>query len=69
MPMEYTRLDNLIDVLFTTAADVEAVAVETAKNTDEGEEVRDQSATSDITNRSGWEFTELAVLDSKRSNS
>jgi len=61
--MEYTRLDNLIDVLFTTATDVEAAVVETAAAT---EEVDATIATAESATKSGWEFTDFAVLDRKR---
>src|SRR5262245_22647320 len=62
-PMEYTRLDNLIDVLFTTATDVEAAVVETAAAPDE---VDATITTAERTTKSGWEFTDFAVLDRKR---
>jgi hypothetical protein len=62
-PMEYTRLDNLIDVLFTTATDVEATVVETAATTDELDAT---ITTAERTAKSGWEFTDFAVLDRKR---
>jgi hypothetical protein len=60
-PMEYTRLDNLIDVLFTTATDVEAAVVETAAASEEVDATSAESTT-----KSGWEFTDFAVLDRKR---
>jgi hypothetical protein len=63
-PMEYTRLDNMIDVMFATATDVEAVIAEANADADRAEE----SATKIETKvKSGWEFTDFAVLDSKRS--
>ena len=62
-PMEYTRLDDLIDVLFTTATDVEAAAVETAAVSDE---VDATDIAAEGTSKSGWEFTDFAVLDRKR---
>lgn len=57
VPMEYTRLDTLVDVMFTTAKDVEAAA-ESEKpapvnETDDGES-------------SGWEFTAPAVIQARR---
>jgi hypothetical protein len=62
-PMEFTRLDSLVDVMFTTATDVEAGIVETASETiDEIAKKNLQPA-----GVSGWEFTDTAVLDSKRS--
>lgn len=67
-PMEFTRLDSLVDVMFTTAKDVEASAIgevnaiEMAPEKLEGSpsEVKDKSTPS------GWEFTDAAVLDAKR---
>ena len=61
--MEYTRLDNLIDVLFTTATDVETAVVETAAANDE---VDATIIAAESTSKSGWEFTDFAVLDRKR---
>ena len=61
-PMEFTRLDSLVDVMFTTATDVEAGIVETV-----AEEIGEISAARpQATAGSGWEFTDAAVLDSKR---
>jgi hypothetical protein len=62
-PMEYTRLDNLIDVLFTTATDVETAVVETVAASDE---VDPTIITADSTSKSGWEFTDFTLLDRKR---
>jgi len=63
--MEFTRLDGLVDVMFTTATDVEStidepadvVAVEISVPVSR-KETADGS--------SGWEFTEPALLDQKR---
>ncbi len=62
VPREYTRLDEMIDVMFTTAKDVESVA---AVEDSAGEEpavttVRSQKA------KSGWKFTDSASLEGKR---
>jgi len=54
-PIEYTRLDSLIDVMFTAAKDVES-AVEIEKQSTEG----DDSA------GSGWDFTDSALLQKKK---
>ena len=56
VPMEYTKLDSLIDVIFSAAKDVETgggidASVEAGQ---EGEET------------SAWEFTDTKVLDAKR---
>jgi hypothetical protein len=62
-PREYTRLDAMIDVMFTAAKDVEATLSETAaddRDTDSSEQVLDAKS------KSGWEFTDIAILDQKR---
>ncbi len=55
IPLEYTRLDALIDVMFTTARDVESVvdSEKQAESTDAGE-------------RSNWEFTDPTLMQEKR---
>lgn len=63
-PMEFTRLDSLVDVMFTTAKDVEAGIAEATIETPEPETSIPTS--SPAPNTSGWEFTDSAVLDSKR---
>jgi len=62
-PMEYTRLDNMIEVMFATATDVEAVIAEANASSDQDAipESKEEEG------GSGWEFTDFAVLDSKRS--
>ncbi|MBB5045772.1 hypothetical protein HNR60_000507 [Rhodopseudomonas rhenobacensis] len=61
MPMEYTRLDNMVDVMFATATDVEAIIAEANTNAD-SEEI---PLTSEVV-KTGWEFTDFAVIDGKR---
>src|SRR5215813_444552 len=56
IPREYTRLDALIDIIFTAAKDVEGVV----------EEEKQSKQTED--EGSGWEFTDRGLLDSKRSD-
>jgi hypothetical protein len=55
VPMEYTRLDALIDVMFTAAKDVES-AVDSEKQPDSEDEDE----------RSSWEFTNPALMQEKR---
>jgi hypothetical protein len=55
VPMEYTRLDSLIDVMFTAAKDVE--------NTVDAEK---QPIDEDTEERSNWEFTDPALMQEKR---
>jgi hypothetical protein len=62
-PMEYTRLDNLVDVMFTAATDVETALAETI--TDKELSESGDSAPEDVT-KSGWQFTDFALLDQKR---
>ncbi|MDH5546195.1 MAG: hypothetical protein OEZ43_11415 [Gammaproteobacteria bacterium] len=60
-PFEYTRLDALVDVIYTTAQDVEESAeVETNERA-----TQEKSAN---TSKSTWEFTDAKELDAKRDN-
>jgi hypothetical protein len=59
-PMEFTRLDSLVDVMFTTATDVESGIVEAAIEKIETPESPTETVPS------GWQFTDAAVLDNKR---
>jgi hypothetical protein len=61
-PMEYTRLDKLIDVMFTAATDVAAEAVPDEVD----EETEAAEAVPDITAKSGYQFTNSALLQKKR---
>jgi hypothetical protein len=54
IPMEYTRLDGLIDVMFTAAKDVEG-GDETKVPPEEGED-----------GGSGWRFTDPKLIEAKR---
>lgn len=58
VPMEYTRLDELIDVMFTTAKDVETAAEPELDTEDE--------AQSETGTKSVWNFTDSALLERKR---
>jgi hypothetical protein len=62
VPMEYTRLDGMIDVMFATAKDVEAAV---AQDTSDQPEEDEQSGPLEK-GKSGWEFTDIGLLDSKR---
>ncbi len=55
IPMEYTRLDTLIDVMFTAARDVES-AVDAEK----------QPSSEDESDRSGRDFTDPVLMQEKR---
>jgi hypothetical protein len=63
-PMEFTRLDGLVDVMFATVADVEAGIVETS--VDKIENTTTNATKDTVVTPSGWEFTDAAVLDAKR---
>jgi hypothetical protein len=70
-PMEYTRLDQMIDVMFTTAKDVEiAVAAEAVTESEEPGEVASSDAAGMVaspgTSKGIWEFTDTALLQEKR---
>jgi hypothetical protein len=55
IPMEYTKLDGLIDVIFSAAKDVETGGgIEPSVDTGQEDET------------SGWEFTDPKALDAKR---
>ena len=63
-PMEFTRLDSLVDVMFAAVTDVEAGIIETAADKIE---TPTANLTKDaVVTPSGWEFTDAAVLDAKR---
>ena len=66
-PMEYTRLDQMIDVMFTTAKDVEtAAAVETAIEGEEPHETVPLGKIDSATSKGTWEFTDATLLQGKR---
>jgi hypothetical protein len=62
--MEYTRLDKMIDVMFTAAKDVEAATV----NSDSGSHLdSDEPPLVDAAKEKGiWQFTDGALLQNKR---
>lgn len=61
-PMEYTRLDPMIDVMFTTVKDVESAVTPEAEVKEEKAEVIEHA----LHPKGTWEFTESAVLEAKR---
>lgn len=60
IPVEYTRLDGLVDVMFTAAKDVEATA--------ESENPAPSSAVESDDIASNWEFTDPALIQATRDN-
>jgi hypothetical protein len=65
-PMEFTRLDSLVDVVFTTAKDVEAAVIDPAVEKNEDAAVIAQKTAAE--EPSGWEFTDPVLLDKKRND-
>lgn len=62
-PLEFTRLDGLVDVMFTTATDVETNIVQAALEKIEIVESDELGQTT-----SGWQFTDPTILNKKRSD-
>jgi len=65
-PMEFTRLDGLVDVMFTAATDVESIVSEASAG--EALTATEAPAKDIFVAPSGWEFTDSAVLDKKRAD-
>lgn len=63
-PIEYTRLDGMIDVMFTTTKDVANATESDAPIDEDAAEVADSEGSS--ANPSGWEFTDRVLLQKKR---
>ena len=61
-PMEYTRLDRMVDVMFTTVADVETATIEQLAGVDEDPD----NSTRDLGSRSNLRFTDSELLQIKR---
>jgi hypothetical protein len=75
--MEYTRLDQIIDVMFTTATDVEAVLDAEADADDSANSTLTQGDVSiansesanpphELSSKGTWEFTDSRLLQAKR---
>ena len=60
VPMEFTRLDKLIDVMFTAVKDVESST--------ENEQPHDEVFDADQGNKGNWQFTESSLIDEKRAS-
>lgn len=64
-PLEFTRLDGLVDVMFTAATDVETASPEFV----DGDKTKAVPTSKDIiVAPSGWEFTDSVILDKKRAD-
>lgn len=67
VPMEYTKLDTLIDVMFTTVKDVENVVQEEKQSEDLfSDEVIVDDQSKQTTKKSIYEFTDSKLLEQKR---
>jgi hypothetical protein len=62
IPKEYTRLDNIIDVMFTAAADVEATTAATVVDQEETKKLSTETGKQ----RGVWQFTDKLILGKKR---
>jgi hypothetical protein len=62
IPREYTRLDEMIDVMFTTAREVESVIEDVATE----EEVSAEPAKVPEKAKGAWQFTDSKALQAKR---
>lgn len=58
VPMEFTRLDKLIDVMFTAVKDVESSV--------ENEQAEGNSLQQEEKEKGNWDFTESSLIDEKR---
>ncbi|MEY9589777.1 hypothetical protein ABIA06_002068 [Bradyrhizobium yuanmingense] len=65
-PMEYTRLDQLIDVMFTTTADITSAVQAELQDDDDttGRELEERLANNEA--ESGWKFTPRILMQKKR---
>ena len=62
VPREYTRLDEMVDVMFTTAKDVERVIE--AVDSEPGPAAEVDDAPEKV--KGAWEFTDSKILQAKR---
>ena len=69
VPMEYTKLDTLIDVMFTTVKDIENV-VQVEKQPEDlfSEEETIDNQPKQIIKKSTYEFTDTKLLEQKRTD-
>jgi hypothetical protein len=65
-PMEYTRLDQMVDVMFTTTADIASAAEAELQESDETIDGNAESPSADKASESGWEFTPRILMQKKR---
>ncbi len=64
-PMEYTRLDRMIDVMFTAAKDVEEGAV-AVQDEDEALNATASAPSAQAAGKGAWQFTDSKLLQAKR---
>ena len=67
MPVEYTRLDRMVDVMFATATDVEQLPSSDVSPDSSGsvEPVGGGESSSKAANKSGYQFTDSRLLQEK----
>jgi hypothetical protein len=65
VPMEFTRLDEMVDVMFTTAADIEAASDEIATDEEAEEPQIELSKKAEL--KREWQFTDSNLLQGHRS--
>jgi hypothetical protein len=63
-PMEFTRLDEMVDVMFTTVSDIETAAEDIT--TDEKMEASPAESHEDAKLKGVWQFTDSALLQNQR---
>jgi hypothetical protein len=64
-PMEYTRLDEMVDVMFTTAADIESASDEISRD-EEDEEIGATGVPQADLPKRVWQFTDGTLLQDQR---
>jgi hypothetical protein len=65
-PMEYTRLDQMIDVMFATTADIASAVEAELQGGDEVADNEVKKSSLDPEAGSGWQFTPRILLQTKR---
>lgn len=66
VPMEYTRLDKMIDVMFTAAKDVEAATVIADSGSQPDSDELPPAQTTQEKEKGVWQFTDSGLLQKKR---
>jgi hypothetical protein len=64
-PMEFTRLDQMVDVMFTTAVDIESAGEEVSTDLEDHDIPATENIGSDKS-KGTWQFTDSSLLQSHR---